>query len=190
MATPRDIRLSPSGPYILDGTSQQALQAGDGTPGLVWRSQGADPAADFVQFVAVLTEIVPLTMSFAPADGIPPGYHYDVDLNLWVDSNTGTLLHGVIHIAIEVEEATLPGVWTPVQNCTGDVLYDYILATDELAQDTTCIHCGNIDLDRTGSLLALTGVRVRVSAIATLPGDEPYYSTQMSNLRITQYVSE
>ncbi len=192
MATPRRIRLSPSGPFIVDATSGAPLQAGDGTPGLVWRSQGANPAAALIQFNgAALTELAPLTMAFVAPDGIPPGYHYDVEVNLWVDTNAAAVENGVLHLAVEIEETTHPGVWTPVQNNTGDVTYGYSIGAAEIVAQTQCIHFGNIDLDRTAAAaLLLTGVRVRGYCVAAGGTPVPFYSGQLSNMRITQYVSE
>src|SRR4030043_585572 len=110
MAAPKRIRLSPSGPFIVDAVSGSGLQSGNGTPGLMWRSQGTDPAAALVQFnAAALTEIAALTMTFAVANGIPPGYHYDIDVGLWVDTSIAAVEDGALHLAVEIEQNATGG---------------------------------------------------------------------------------
>lgn len=84
MTAPMQIRLSPSGPFIADSDSDQPLQGGDGTPGLVWRAQGT---------LVTATACDPGGVALAglnPAWLIPAGYKYDVrcDIQLVVAGNT------------------------------------------------------------------------------------------------------
>jgi len=188
MAAPKRIRLSPSGPFITDSVSGSGLEAGNGTPGLMWRSQG-DAAAALAQFNdAALTELAPLTMTFAVADGIPVGYHYDIDVGLWVDTSVAAVEDGALHLAIEVEENG-SGVWNPVQNHVGDIIFNYHMGTAEGVAETEFLKFGNVDLDRTGAgLLVITGVRVRAYCDVDGGTPVPFWSPGLSNMRITQYV--
>jgi hypothetical protein len=194
MAASKHVRLSPSGPLIVDGVSGAALQAGDGSTGLVWRQQGSDPAAALVEFDdATLTEVIGLTIALASADAIPAGYHYDLAVNLWCTSNIDQVLRrarGDLHLSLEIEEDGNPGVWVAVQDNTGDVLYSYDYGTSETVSGTWCVHFGNLDLDRTASAHGITGVRVRAYADPFNDSELPLYSSQLSSLRIEQYVDD
>lgn len=84
MALTGKVRLAPSGPFITDVDSGAPLEEGGGSTGLIWRGQGSGDAQD-------LDLVTPTDV-----DGLddldwtlPPGYHYDVRLDVQLNGTTG-----------------------------------------------------------------------------------------------------
>lgn len=185
MAERKRIRVSPAGPRVIDAVSGSGLQCGNGTPGLMWRSQGADPAAAAEQFDDVaLTELPELTRMLGPADVAPGGYVYDIEVNLWLVGTDNTYV-GLLHLSVEAE-VNNSGTWLIAQNQTGDVLYNYRLGAPDL--ENRCVYCGNIRIDRTAAITPITGVRVRAFVEPAPDAQVPFYQPQLCSWRLTQYV--
>jgi len=103
------LRLPPSGALILDALSQQALMAGEGTPGLVWRGQysgnpavGTDIGAQYATPVAI--------PGLGGAWLLRGGYVYDVQFELSIASGVGATVNNLV---VVVEGSHDGGVtWT------------------------------------------------------------------------------
>lgn len=91
---PKKMRLSPSGPFLEDKTSNDPLQVGPGSPGLMWRAQGSASAEDVVTSGASPVVInmcdagAPLAPGASLPWALPKGYRYDVQVDAAMKGTT------------------------------------------------------------------------------------------------------
>jgi len=164
------LRLSPSGPFV-EGDPGEPLEVGPGTPGLVWRAQATGATAtDF----AVSPGVSPAGMELL-AWAIPPGYHYDVELDVQlINSQIGDTIACVVEYSEDNAATWLPGA---------DV---GITRTQTFVETDTAdfLRFQEVDFDRTAPGTApITHVRVRMIG----PGTSSFRPAACA-LRIWQYV--
>jgi len=75
-----DRRLSGSGRFIRDATSDMSLPIGSGSPGLIWRGQYTSGAPVDIGGTAGAAQVV--LPGMGGAWDLPPGYRYDVTVGL------------------------------------------------------------------------------------------------------------
>jgi hypothetical protein len=171
MAVPTRIRLSPSGPFIGDEVGGD-LQIGPGSTGLIWRAQGNDPAAAWVEVPNPLAVLPELTQAWS----IPRGFHYDVQVRLYL-----RVLGGQGPAAFSVE-AQINAVWTPIANFTPAGAIGWAFNSDHLEGQIDAVH--NVNLNLSASTFDVTGMRV----LGQAPGESMLYLPQQCMLRVEQYV--
>lgn len=167
MTLPQAVRISPSGPFLLDPTSGQPIQVGPGSLGIIFRAQGG--TATVLATNALATDA---GLSVAPiTTPLPAGYHYDVDVSVDL-ANTSTA--GNVTIEVDLSEDG-GATWDTIQSKT------FMCAT---GQQT--FRLGPVNLDRTAATLPINGLRVRCGNVS-IAGVTTWHGTN-STIRVGQYI--
>lgn len=170
MPTPFAIRLSPSGPYIQDSVSGGELEVGPGSPGLMWRAQGTTVTAQGLAPNPAFADIGGLV---GLAWTLPQGFHYDVELNLEMDTTVpGDAVEALVQVSEDAGATWLPGALLSVTRTAATTI-----------DGADMIHFQEVDFDRTGAAAPINMVRVQIAGTATAS-----VFGRNSALRITQYV--
>jgi hypothetical protein len=88
------LRLPPSGALVLDALSQQPLELGDGTPGLIWRSRFVSNNGGTLIGGAYATPVV--IPGLGGACALKSGFWYDLEFSLALEAGAGVTVNDLV----------------------------------------------------------------------------------------------
>lgn len=170
-------RQPPSGKFVQDAVSSEALEIGGGTPNRVARFQGTLGVTTSVPPTDTPTAIAGLS-NCQISPGLPEGYHYDFRAGLWAKALAFT---GSPSFVIYLEYSVDAGVtWLQAQRHS---LFQWVPVG-------RYIEVGNVNLDRTNPVVPGIITKVRLMCVAPSgPGLTYEVDAALSWIRVEQYIT-